>query len=159
MNVGASSETEYGNYYMYGKGSRVYNSSDSEYGGIEDPLAISADTAAQVMGGEWHQPTPTQIGELTANTTYTWETDFNGSGINGGKFTSKTDSTKYIFMPAAGYNQYNQINKKSTDGYYLSSSPNGTSNLVAGLAFRNGTKYISSSIYKSYGCTVRGVVD
>lgn len=157
-NVGATSETEYGNYYMYGKGSRVYNSSDSEYGGIENPLAISADTAAQAFGGEWHMPTTTQINELTANTTYTWETNFNGSGINGGKFTSKTDDTKYIFMPAAGYNEYNQITGKSNNGYYLSSISNGGGNVVCGLGFRNGTKYVTTTLYRNRGYSVRGVV-
>ena len=49
-NVGANTETGYGNYYMYGKGSRTYNSSDDYYTGTEDPLKSSADTATQVMG-------------------------------------------------------------------------------------------------------------
>ena len=158
MNVGATSITDYGNYYMYGKGSIVYNNSDSEYDGKMNPLAKSADTAAQVMGGEWHMPTSTQINELIANTTYTWETDFNGSGISGGKFASKTDSTKYIFMPAAGYKQYNSVHNLSSTGYYLSSTPNGSGNVVNGLSFRSGANYITSMIYRSYGCSVRGVL-
>lgn len=45
-------------------------------------------------------PTREQLIELIANTTYEW-TSING--VNGGKFTSKTDSSKYIFLPAAGY--------------------------------------------------------
>jgi len=45
MNVGAESETDYGNYYMYGKGATQYNSSDTAYAGIEDPLDLSVDTA------------------------------------------------------------------------------------------------------------------
>ena len=61
MNVGASSETDYGNYYQYGKGASQYaaTSSDSNYDGIENPLATIADTAAQVWGGDWHMPTQT----------------------------------------------------------------------------------------------------
>ena len=51
MNVGATSETDYGNYYMYGMGSKTYDSTDTPYAGTEDPLAASADTAAQVWGG------------------------------------------------------------------------------------------------------------
>ena len=105
-NVGATSETEYGNYYQYGKGADTYEttSGQSDYAGDEIPLAASADTATQVWGSDWHMPTYDQMRELesTANTTYTWETDFNGSGVNGGKFTSKTDPTKYIFIPAGG---------------------------------------------------------
>jgi hypothetical protein len=45
MNVGASSETDYGNYYMYGKGATQFNLSDSKYTGQEDPLDLSVDTA------------------------------------------------------------------------------------------------------------------
>jgi uncharacterized protein (TIGR02145 family) len=64
-------------------------------------LAASADTATQVWGGSWHMPTKAQFEELTANTTYTWETNFNDSGINGGKFTAQNGN--YIFIPAAGF--------------------------------------------------------
>ena len=75
-NVGANSESDYGNYYQYGKGAAQYavTSGESIYSGTEDPLATSADTAAQVMGGQWHMPTQEQFNELTANTTYEWTT-------------------------------------------------------------------------------------
>lgn len=59
MNVGASSETGSGDYYMYGKGSSIYNSSDTTYAGTENPLSLSVDTARQVWGGDWHTPTST----------------------------------------------------------------------------------------------------
>ena len=66
MNVGASSETDYGNYYQYGKGASQYatTSGDSNYSGTEDPLDSSVDTAVQVWGGQWHMPTKAQIKEL-----------------------------------------------------------------------------------------------
>ena len=97
-NVGATSETEYGNYYQYGKGAAQYaaTSGDSDYSGTENPLALSADTAAQVWGGSWHIPTSAQCAELTANTTYEWTTI---DGVNGGKFTAQNGN--YIFIPAA----------------------------------------------------------
>ena len=88
MNVGALSETDYGNHYMYGMGSKTYDSTDTPYAGTENPLASSADTAAQVWGGSWHMPTRAQMQELTANTTYQWVTNYKGSGINGGTFTA-----------------------------------------------------------------------
>lgn len=100
MNVGASSETDYGNYYMYGMGSKTYDSSDTPYDGTEDPLDLSKDTARQVWGGDWHMPTKTQMEELVANTTYQWVTDYNGSGINGGLFTAQNGES--VFFPAAG---------------------------------------------------------
>jgi len=102
MNIGASSETSYGNYYQYGKGAAQYavTSEQSDYSGTEDPLATSVDTVAQVWGGSWHTPTKAQFEELIANTTYTWETNFNGSGVNGGKFTAPNGN--YVFFAAAG---------------------------------------------------------
>ena len=48
-NIGADSETGYGNYYMYGKGDRQYNSSDSAYSGTEKPLDPTKDTATVVL--------------------------------------------------------------------------------------------------------------
>lgn len=57
MNVGATSVTDYGNYYMYGKGTTQYNSSDSTYTGSEITLNSNVDTATQVWGEGWHIPT------------------------------------------------------------------------------------------------------
>ena len=70
-NVGATSETDYGDYYQYGKGADDYSvtSGQSIYSGTENPLATSADTAAQVWGGNWHIPTTAQCQELIDNTT------------------------------------------------------------------------------------------
>ena len=121
MNIGATGETEYGKYYQYGKGADDYfvTSGQSDYSGTEIPLAASADTATQVLGAEWHTPTEAQIRELTANTTYTWETNFNGSGVNGGKFTASDG--KYIFLPAAGrYNYGGNAGLNSVSQYWSS---------------------------------------
>ena len=51
------------------------------------------------MGKPWMMFTKEQAQELIDNTTYEWTTI---NGVNGRKFTSKTDSSKYIFLPAAG---------------------------------------------------------
>ena len=99
MNVGASSETDYGNYYMYGMGSKTYDSTDTPYAGTEDPLDSSVDTVAQVWGGSWHMPTRAQMQELTANTTYKWVTNYKGSGINGGTFTATNGAVLFIPLP------------------------------------------------------------
>ena len=97
MNIGATGETGYGNYYKYGLGASQYDNSQTDYAGTEDPLDLSKDTARQVWGGNWRMPTKDEFESLIENTNYTWETNFNGSGINGGKFTDKTDNSKYIF--------------------------------------------------------------
>jgi len=157
MNVGASSETDYGNYYQYGKGAAQYaaTSGDSNYGGTEDPLDSSVDTASQVWGGSWHMPTRAQMQELTANTTYQWVTNYKGSGINGGTFTATNGAV--LFFPAAGYwyngSQYDVGNY----GYYWGSSPDGSSSACF-LYFYDGYEDVDDGSRKN-GFSVRPVVD
>jgi hypothetical protein len=154
MNVGASSETDYGNYYQYGKGADQYaaTSGQSDYSGTEDPLATSADTAAQVWGGNWHMPTKAQFEELTANTTYTWTTV---NGTNGGLFTSNINGNS-IYFPAAGFWNNGSHRSEVSYGVVWSSSPI-DSNLAFYLYFYSGDKDVDSGSRKS-GCSVRPVV-
>lgn len=158
MNIGASSETDYGNYYQYGKGAAQYaeTSGQSNYSGTENPLATSADTVAQVWGGQWHMPTKAQFDELTANTNYTWETNFNGSGVNGGKFTDKTNSSKYIFIPAAGYYSNGSLSRVGSYGYVWSSTPGGGDSACY-LYFSSGYKDVGSNSRRG-GYSVRPVL-
>ena len=139
-NVGARNVTNYGGYYMYGKGSTQYVYGDAVYSGTEIPLSSSADTAYQEMGTEWNTPTKDQLDELVANTTYSWQINFNGSGINGGKFTASNGN--YIFIPASGYKQSSQLGGDGAAGYIQSS-----------------IRYDSSNTYRLFfnntGCTVR----
>lgn len=156
MNIGASSITDYGNYYQYGKGSAQYaaTSGDSDYRGTENPLATSADTAAQVWGGDWHMPTQAQLEELTANTTYQWVTDYQGSGINGGTFTANGQT---LFIPAAGRYNNGSLYGVGESCNIWSSTPNGSSNAY-NLFFYDGNKGVSSNS-RSRGYSVRAVLD
>jgi len=154
MNVGATSETDYGNYYMYGMGSKTYDSTDTPYAGTEDPLATSADTAAQEWGGDWHMPTKAQMQELKDNTTYQWVTDYNNSGINGGLFTAQNG--KSVFFPAGGvWNNGSQYNVGSY-GYCWGSSPRGSSTAY-NLFFVNGNEDVGNDLREN-GLSVRGVI-
>lgn len=154
MNVGASSETDYGNYYMYGMGSKTCDSADTPYAGTEDPLDLSKDTARVVWGGSWHMPTRAQMQELTANTTYQWVTNYKGSGINGGTFTATNGAV--LFIPAAGlWYDGSQLNVGNL-GYYWGSSPN-SSDGAFGLFFVNGYKDVGNYGRES-GYSVRPVI-
>ena len=156
MNVGASSETDYGNHYQYGKGAAQYaaTSGDSNYSGIEDPLAASADTAVQVWGGQWHMPTREQMQELIDNTTYEWVENYKNSGKNGGTFTAKNGAV--LFLPAAGrWNDGRQLDV-DTDGRYWGSSPSGSNNAYF-LVFYNGLKGVYNYDRK-LGYPVRPVI-
>ena len=156
MNVGASSETDYGNYYQYGKGASQYaaTSGDSNYSGEEDPLDSSVDTAVQVWGGQWHMPTKAQMEELTANTTYKWVENYKNSGTNGYTFTAKNGAV--LFLPAAGILFNGSLRNVGVIGYYWGSSPSGSLGAYY-LYFKNGSKEVSSS-YREQGYSVRPVV-
>ena len=153
MNVGASSETDYGNYYQYGKGAAQYTA-DLPYRGIEDPLDSSVDTATQVWGGSWHMPTKAQMEELVANTTYEWVTNYKNSGINGCTFTATNGAV--LFFPAAGYWYNGSENTVGGCGEYWCSSPDDR-NYARFLEFNNSRKgvYISN---RASGMSVRPVV-
>ena len=155
MNVGASSETDYGNYYQYGKGAAQYaaTSGGSYYSGTEDPLAASADTAVQVWGGPWHMPTRKQMEELTANTTYKWVENYKGSGKNGCTFTA---NGAVLFFPAAGRWYGGGLNSVVTDGSYWGSSPSGSDGACYLYFTRNYDGVYSH--YRNNGYPVRPVV-
>ena len=155
MNVGASSETDCGNYYQYGKGAAQYatTSGDSDYSGIEEPLAASADTAVQVWGGSWHTPTRKQMEELIDNTTYKWVTNYKNSRTNGYTFTA---NGAVLFFPAAGFLDDGRQYDVGYQGCYWGSSTDG-SDEACYLNFYNG--YVGADDdYRYYGYPVRPVV-
>ena len=123
MSVGATSVTDYGNYYKYGLGAAQYDVSQSDYTTTENPLAASADTAVQVWGGDWYMPTKTQLEELTANTTWQWVSDYQGSGINGVTFTAEDGSGNVLFIPASGTYSRGEIVESGETGHIWSSTP------------------------------------
>lgn len=154
MNVGASSVTDYGNYYQYGKGSAQYaaTSGDSDYTGTENPLAESVDTATQEWGSDWHMPTQAQLNELIANTTYEWTTI---NGVDGGKFTAQNGN--YVFFPADGYWDNGGQYSLRSFGYYWSSTPN-SSDKAYKLHFGFGDIRVVD-LKRKIGCLVRPVMD
>ena len=124
-NLGAKKETDYGYYFQWGdivdksnaecswatykhcKGFydnlTKYNTS-TNYGENPDnktTLDPVDDAARANMGGDWRMPTLDEIQELLDNTDKEWIKDYNGTGVNGRKFTSKTNGNS-IFIPAAG---------------------------------------------------------
>lgn len=156
MNVGATSETDYGNYYQYGKGAAQYaaTSGDSDYSGIENPLDSSVDTAAQVWHGSWHMPTKAQMEELTANTTYQWVTNYKGSGVNGGTFTATNGAV--LFLPAAGYWYGGEQNSVGDSSMCWGSSPDIST--TAWYLFFHRTNNGVGLDSRDMGCPVRPVV-
>jgi uncharacterized protein (TIGR02145 family) len=185
MNVGAESITDTGLYFQWGdtqgytysqvgsgEGQKYFNYIDYKYsnnGGHtaadmtkynssdkKTVLEASDDAATANMGGSWRMPTEDEFRELIENTNYEWTTI---NGVNGGKFTSKTDGTKYVFFPAADRCYNGKRDRIGGYGFVWSSTLN-SSNVINGkdLYFYNGSKYVRNE-ERSLGCNVRGVWD
>lgn len=144
-NVGAEKETDYGDYFIWGStasntktecswknapfngGSSHYN--ETYFNSVKDTvcpngiLAKEYDAAFYATGGKARMPTSDEFQELYDNTIHEWVEDFNSSGVNGWKFISKTDTSKYIFIPASGFRLDYNFYLRGSDGYYWSSSP------------------------------------
>lgn len=113
-NVGADKPEDYGDYFAWGEtetksdynwstykwcngSSHTLTKYDYDNKMVLDP----EDDAAYVnWGGGWRMPTSAEFRELYNNTTNTLTTE---NGVYGMKFVSKTDNSKYVFLPAAGY--------------------------------------------------------
>lgn len=173
MNVGATTETEYGDYFAWGEvtpktdyswstykwcnGSTStftkYNT-QTTYGTVDNKTVLEAadDAASANMGGTWRMPTEAEFKELIENTTHAWVTDYKGSGVNGYTFTGNGNS---IFLPAAGYRYHTDLVDQGSKGLYWSSS------LEESYPFDGRTLYGvqvgGSYAYREYGHSVRAV--
>lgn len=183
-NVGASKPSDYGLYFQWGdtkgynedqvgkgEGKKNFEFKDykwftnyinpkfTKYTTIGATLDLEDDAANFNMGGDWHMPTPKQIEELLdkKNTKCDWiELD----GIFGMKFTSKKDSSKSIFIPAAGY-VWNGLYSGIRQIGCIWSSMLDEKNTNCGYGQRfyigpYGTK--TGYSYRDYGFSVRGVI-
>ena len=178
-NVGAEKETDAGLYFAWGETTgytasqvgtdKQFSWSDYKYGNSSSNLTkynqsdgktvleSVDDAAAQIMGGDWRMPTKDEFQELLKETTNEWITNYNGTGINGWKFISKTDTSKYIFIPAAGDCYNGSVGNVGNGGCVWSSSLNTSEPSNAwGLYFNSGNYYVSND-NRFNGWSVRGV--
>ena len=80
---------------------------DSDYGTVDNKTVLDPeDDAAHVnWQGAWRMPTKEEQDALRTQCSWMWATMTNSAGksVYGYKVSNKTDSSKYIFLPAAGY--------------------------------------------------------
>ena len=141
-NVGATKPEEYGNYYAWGETETktTYNwstykwcngdydtltkyNTSSEYGTVDNKtvLDLEDDAARANWGGAWRMPTDAEWTELRVNCTWTWTDDYNGTGVAGRIVTSNINANS-IFLPAAGYRDYDDLYDAGGYGNSWSSS-------------------------------------
>lgn len=187
INIGAQSETEAGLYFAWGEitqhegwladksthpynwGEYQYAESDyneltkycnnSEYGyqGFTDGktvLEATDDVATVTYGAEYRMPTKAQFEELIEETNNEWTTI---NGVSGYKFTNKSDSSKYIFLPAAGCCNGSSLYFVGDEGRYWSSSLYDYNPSGAWYLYFDNEGVDMSSYDRYCGCTVRPV--
>ena len=144
-NLGAATETDYGDYFMWGSttpdnnhtcnwANTPFNNGASEFdstyfNSVKDTLcpngvlAKEFDAAYKATNGMGRMPTQTEWQELYKNTTNKWT---QVKGVNGWKFTSNTDTSKYIFIPAAGSRLNSSFSERGDYSYIWSSTSDET---------------------------------
>ena len=175
-NIGAATETDYGDYFMWGSttpntasqctwSNAPFNNGLSEFdetyfNSVKDTvcpngiLAKGYDVAYKTTNGAARMPTKDEFQELLSNTNNEWT---QVDGVNGWKFTSKKDTSKYIFIPAAG-NCYNgSVHDVDVYGYVWSSSlDTSLPDSAYYLYFSSGSCHMESNARYS-GLSVRAV--
>ncbi len=157
---------------------------DSQHA-IESPtgdLTAANDAATVNWGGNWRMPTKQDIEALIAATDMDYgyciwgDSDIAGmiSGhvtaeeLGAGSYvfrlTDKTDPSKYLIFPAAGFARNNQISGKDSDSWYLSSKRDPDHTTAGGLlaAEYEGNSFIEYNeidFALSLGFTIRPVAD
>ena len=175
-NLGAATETGYGDYFAWGE-TTGYNegktnfdwstylfdnsashdgSSFSKYTGSDfDTLKPEDDAAYAALGGKFRMPTSAEI-DMLHGLRKEWVYNYNGSGIAGYKFTGSNEKT--LFLPAAGHRDGTNLIFAGNVGYYWSSSLYRGSMINAWhFLFITGGSFDTGGIYRFFGYSVRPV--
>ena len=184
-NVGASKPEEYGYYFWWGDTvGYKRNSADNGWVSVRDGssfsfgsgncptygkttsqlqslgyidasgnLVAAHDAATAHLGAPWRMPTDAEWSALINNCDTEWTTQ---GGVYGRLVKGRgAYASKSIFLPAAGYGLYSDLNSTGSRGDYWSSTPNSVhSDLARDLDFRSGYFYRSDS-YRNDGRSVR----
>ena len=179
-NLGAETETDYGDYYMWGStepstaeecnwantpfnnGLSLYDEEHftthkSEWLDDKDNLKPEFDAAYKATDGAARMPTRGEIQELLSGTTNEWVHDYKGTGVNGRKFTGSNGNS--IFIPAAGHCYNGSVGTVGDDGVVWSSSFNTSYPYSAWyLVFNSGVCGMYGFLHY-FGRSIRPVTD
>lgn len=174
-NVGATSETGKGDYFAYGEiqPKSNYGWGTYLYGtGMYDVIKYTAsgytvlqpedDVAYSTLGGKFRMPTNAEQDELknTTNCDWSWQSDYNSSGISGYLVTSKIAgyTSNSIFLPATGWMDDSTL-RHTSNGSYRSSNLDTSNPYSAGyLIFKpDAVAWDNVGRYRDDGLSVRPV--
>ena len=155
-NVGASSPSDYGDYFAWGEistkssytidNSKTYNKPMGDIAGNSQ-----YDTARANWGSTWRMPTEKEFIELSVKCTWTWTSQ---GGHSGYRVTSKTNGNS-IFLPAAGA-RGGSLNYVGSSGYYWSAGPDSNTR-GCNLIFNSSNRFPQGALNRAYGFSVRPV--
>lgn len=180
-NVGASTPSDFGDYYAWGEISvkdnyswekykwcngsahslTKYNTYD-KYGTVDNRTRLydEDDVAHVKLGGNWRMPTKDEFRELLAtkgNENYKWEWT-SIKGHTGWKITYRVNN-QTIFIPAADGRDGTSLPKGGSYGYYWSSSLN-TAYLRCAWSLCSDSKGVGMFYYdRNIGSSVRPVTE
>ncbi|MBO5698409.1 MAG: hypothetical protein J6R79_00155 [Bacteroidaceae bacterium] len=171
-NVGASQPEEDGYYFAWGETSQKDNytwdtyfenpyNKNGEWIGSATTTDISntdKDAATVLLGNKWRIPTKEEMQELMDKCSWKW-TEYNG--VFGYLIESKVSGYEgnFIFLPAAGNFDKNEIKNKGSYGGYWSSTPlNSESKSAAyNLYFYGSTIHSTQNSNRYSGRSIRPV--
>ena len=142
-NLGANKPTDFGDYFAYGEtqtkesyspytykwfeGTNPFDimkygvlSIPDESGFVQTLLELNDDAAHVKLGGNWRMPTIEEFEELL-DSEYTNSCLINKDNVKGYLIVSKKNGNT-IFLPAAGYKDYNELRYPGEEFYYFTSS-------------------------------------
>jgi hypothetical protein len=135
-------------------GMTKYNATDGK-----TVLDLSDDAARANWGGSWRMPTTAEYVALGNAVNTAWTASYQGSGVAGLVCSDKTDSSKVLFFPAAGYCLNGSVDGVGSNGGCWSSSLiSNDMRLAYSLYFYSSSTYWVGNVYRCYGFPVRGVV-
>lgn len=158
-NVGASTPSDYGNYYAWGETSTKSEYTESNSASYDKGLGCiggdsSRDAARANWGGSWRMPTETEYWELIYNCTWIWTTQ---DGHKGYRVTGKNGQS--IFLPAAGWRDGDELVGDGEYGFYWSSTPFERNTVDAYFLFLYEDNQSVCWFYRYYGHSVRPVLE
>ena len=133
---------------------------DSSHGTVDNKtvLELMDDAASVARGEEWRIPTDEEWTELFNNCSWTWTTI---DGVKGYKVQSKKPgyTDNWIFLPAAGYRRFNDLDSVGSYGKYWSSSLNSDKPTEAYGVYISSRSFGRESSDRFYGNSVRPVTE
>ena len=174
--------TDYGKYYAWGETTGYYESqvgidkdfswedyelcdgteeNMTKYNATDGLTTLEAvdDAVTAEWGGNWKMPTVTEWQTLMSSVDSAWTDDYQGSEIAGLVCTDKTDSTKVLFFPAAGYCESCPPSQGFSCGFWCDSLDTQDVTRAEYAYFSESDIDLNNSDYRDIGYTIRAILD